>query len=304
MGKLEKESTVIAVKLQGGLGNQMFQYAAAYALATKCRAELKLDLSFLEATAAVEPDGFTIRKFGLDIFPAIEKKFLSEKERQRFIRPGGRDSIRKAIGWSYPKIFIEHGFSFNDDFLLQKDPVYLDGYWQSEKYFAQNEAAIRRQFAFPLAAIDAENLQTLATIQNCNSVSVHVRRADYLHPKIAAYHGVCSPQYYHQAVAHLKNEINNAAFFVFTDDVGWATENLLPFMQNTMIVQDNSGADSWKDMFLMSKCKHHIIANSSFSWWGAWLGINPQKIIVVPKDWFATAERDTTDLLPDSWIKL
>ena len=295
---------MIAVKLQGGIGNQMFQYTAAKALAFKNKSRVCLDLSFLEETAAQTIDGFTKRFYELGIFKNIDQQFISAIQQEQFTGSSAKKKWLKRLGFAYPKNYKEPGFEFDDAFFFQKAPVLLDGYWQSERYFLHESATIRSAFDFPGFENDEPNKETLQGIKNTLAVSVHVRRADYLHPAIAAQHGSCSESYYKEAIELMRSSFPQAVFYFFTDDPAWVESIFTSKMQNVVLVKNNTGINSWKDMYLMSNCRHHIIANSSFSWWGAWLNDRPDKQVIAPAKWFEDNNRNEKDLIPTGWIQL
>ncbi len=181
--------------------------------------------------------------------------------------------------------------------------MYLQGYWQSEKYFKDIEKIIRDDFTFSEEP-DYQNKQMADTIKCCEAVSLHVRRGDYVsNPVTTEYHGICSEDYYRRAVREVERYCKNPQFFVFSDDPSWAKENLETGYPTT-IIDFNGSEKDYEDLRLMSLCQHHIIANSSFSWWGAWLSWNPQKIVIAPKKWFNRPEINTQDLIPESWIRI
>ncbi|MCW3090861.1 MAG: alpha,2-fucosyltransferase [Ferruginibacter sp.] len=295
---------MVIVKLQGGLGNQMFQYAAAKALAMKNNCPLLLDVSFLEQTATQIADGFTNRYYELGIFTSIPQNFISNAERKQFTILSPKHQWLKRLGFAYPKIYEEPTFNFDENLNSQKPPVLLDGYWQSERYFLHESAGIKTAFTFPVLSGSDENNSILSSILNSCAVSVHVRRADYLHPAIAAHHGTCSIEYYLDAIEKLRTDLPGAIFYFFTDDVAWVSSTFTDHLPNSLLVGNNAGVDSWKDMYLMTKCRHHIIANSSFSWWGAWLGINPNKTVIAPVKWFNNNQRNANSLVPKAWIQM
>ena len=180
--------------------------------------------------------------------------------------------------------------------------AYLMGYWQSEKYFQFIEAIIRADFVFKQAMSNSNQL-IANQIEQSNAVSLHVRRGDYANnPLTAATHGLCSMDYYMQAIQHIGECVYEPNFFIFSDDIVWVKENL-KINFPCFYVDGNYGEESYNDMRLMSLCKHHIIANSSFSWWGAWLNQYAGKIVIAPNKWFAH-DTDVKDLLPESWVKL
>ena len=297
---------LILIQLQGGLGNQMFQFAAARALAENNNCALLLDLSYLEQTGTQIRDGFTNRHYELGIFKNIAQDFVPDFKLKQFIMASQKKQWLKQLGFSYPKIYHEPSFEFNENLLQQKPPVLLKGYLQSEKYFIKESASIRNAFSFPALVATDESISVLSAISTGCSVSVHVRRGDYLHPAIAAQHGTCSVEYYRQAIEKIRTAFPAAVFYFFTDDASWVQNEFIDKIPGSVLVKNNTGANSWKDMYLMSKCSHHIIANSSFSWWGAWLNDEPGKIVIAPKTWFADKKRNeaTADLIPANWSRL
>ncbi len=293
----------IVVRLMGGLGNQMFQYAIGRALAIRSGTVLKLDLS-----------GFVTdikRRFELDDFP-IQAAPASEIDVKSF-RPrlhGNKKSWRaratrimnRYLRTGDPAVYRERYFHFDPMVRDLRPPVYLDGYWQSEKYFADCADLIRREFT-PQTPLEAENAVLAARIESTNAVSLHVRRGDYVsEPNVSRYHGICSADYYRHAVEHITGRVPDSHLFIFSDEPDWARGNL-QFAQPTTVVAVNGPNRGFRDMQLMARCRHHIIANSSFSWWGAWLGCSPGKIVVAPKRWFQV-NHDTSDLIPASWVRV
>jgi len=179
---------------------------------------------------------------------------------------------------------------------------YLSGYWQSERYFLHVQERIRTEFTFK-KPLEGANAQMARAISDTTSISVHVRRGDYLtNPKNHGLMDVAQPAYYRSAIAHIGGIVTNPEFFVFSDDIVWAKENITSGYPCTFI-NHNSQADSYFDMYLMSRCQHHIIANSTFSWWAAWLNPSDRKIVIAPKKWFARS-MPIQDLLPPDWIRL
>jgi hypothetical protein len=197
----------------------------------------------------------------------------------------------------------ERAFSFDARVLDCSDQAYLDGFWQSEQYFSPIANLIRQdlQLKNPLP----ENLKALVTqIQSTNAIAVHVRRGDYVsNPTTTAYHGVCSVQWYEDAAKYMIEKIENPVFFVFSDDYEWVRKNIY-FDAPTVFITPSPDGQECNDLHVMSLCQHNIIANSSFSWWGAWLNANPNKIVIAPQQWFAAGNHDTKDLIPHSWIRL
>ncbi len=180
---------------------------------------------------------------------------------------------------------------------------YLQGYWQSERYFAGHAERIRSDFAFR-HDMSGANLDVAHAIGQRTAISVHVRRGDYIsNAKTLAVHGTCSPDYYHAAIDTLLQRCPGARLFAFSDDPQWVSQMLLPRYPDLVLVDHNKGLDSYNDMRLMSMCRHHIIANSSFSWWGAWLNPIQDKMVIAPSRWFANGT-DTQDLIPEGWERM
>ncbi len=291
---------MIVVKLIGGLGNQMFQYAAGKALALRHHTEVKVDTIELES----DPEGkFTKRHFELGIFEA--KITVASKEEINAFSNLGKNKFKRELQRRFPFLFnrmmaVESGTPYHTEFTKYPKHTYLSGFWQSELYFKDVAQDIKKDFTFGAKIVD-RNKELLAKISGVNSVSVHVRRGDYVSNANAhQFHGLCSLDYYNQAISLLSNKQDAIELFVFSDDIAWCKENLkYDFPVN--FVETN---DAHSDMYLMSLCKHNIIANSSFSWWGAWLNNNSQKIVVAPKQWIADPSVNTKDIIPQSWIKL
>jgi len=293
---------MIIVNLIGGLGNQMFQYAAGRALAAELSVPLRLDVSGFADYALHQ--GFELQR----IFncPA---ELASEHD------------VRRVLGWQLPLVFrlalsrlnmtmpkprcwvAEPHFHYWSGIHKTLPESYLEGYWQSEKYFVDMAAQIREDFTFQLPMSD-ENADLSKHIAQVNAVSLHVRRGDYAsNAKTTATHGLCSLDYYREAINHITKHVDQPYFFIFSDDITWVKENLeLDFPCE--FISNNQGQESYNDMRLMSLCQHHIIANSSFSWWGAWLNSRPNKIVVAPKSWFANEIHNAQDLIPDEWVRL
>lgn len=300
-GTKKNNKFLVVIQLQGGLGNQMFQYAASKALSLKNRDSLLLDVSFIEEHSQTN-ESFTAREYALDIFTNIQEEIVSLKNLNKFRRENVK--WKDFSGIKYPKIFRERSLSFDPSFFSLRPPVLLQGYFQSENYFKDFEKDIRNSFSFQKLQAEDDNIPVLEEIKNSCSVSVHIRRTDYLKPAINKVHGVCSLEYYQQAIEIMKNKNSNARFFFFADDKDWVCDRFRG--TNMVSVQNNSGKDSWKDMYLMSQCKHHIVANSSFSWWGAWLNKHKEKIVICPEKWIKNDDEliFSNSIIPKDWIRV
>lgn len=288
--------------MQGGLGNQMFQYAFARIHAQKSNAKVLLDGSFFERVE--KKSGFTPRKFELAIF---DNSYImaSVSDVTSFYNLSEINNVKRKLGLRFPKIYNEPSFDFQTDALSLKSPVYLKGYFQSYKYFIDHKEFIRQLFSFPVNELDGINKELLITIKGSNTIAIHIRRGDYVSDKITAeYHGSCSLSYYLEAIKLVTSKNKDFTLVFFSDDSDWVKEQFNDLPYSKIVVEHNKGEDSWKDMLLMSCCSHNIIANSSFSWWAAWLNDNQSKIVVAPKKWFATMDKNTNDLIPSEWIQL
>jgi len=292
---------MIIVKLIGGLGNQMFQYAAGKALSLERGTELLIDKSDLDK----ETNGaFTKRHYELGCFN-ITERFANSNDLFPYKNIGSSRLKRlrdRYFPWLVNKVsFYESGNSFHRNFFKLPANTYLNGFWQSEKYFKKYETQIRNSFQIKDPLPD-ELKDVLQNIRTTTSVSLHVRRGDYVSLKSANdYHGLCSQEYYEAAIDKLKKKYRDIVIFVFSDDIEWCKTNL-NFNSPMHFISQNKGAQ-W-DLYLMSECRHNIIANSSFSWWGSWLNTNPNKVVIAPKNWFRDTTISTNDLIPENWIRL
>ena len=289
-------SFMIIISFAGGLGNQMFQYALfkKFQLLGK---NVKGDFNFYNKNKA--HNGFELEKvFNLKIPKASQEEINKLKDNSDFLR-----KYRRFFRIFWKSTDIEQiNFDF-DDSIFALDNAYLNGYWQSEKYFKDISEQLRRDFAF--RNIDLANKKMLEKIKGTESVSIHIRRGDYEsdpHTK-KLLGGICIISYYKRAIDIIQSKINNPYFFIFSDDLNWARENFR-FLSKCFFVDINHSENSYKDMFLMSHCNHNIIANSSFSWWGAWLNNNLNKIVIAPSKWFNNKRLDSKDIVPESWIRL
>lgn len=290
--------SIVTVRLIGGLGNQLFQYATARALALRHGAEVKLDLSGFES--------YGLRRYELDAYPIAAD--IAAPEELAAIDAGRPTSglLGRVLARLRPhpaQHYREPHYHYDPELARQALPILLDGYWQSERYFIDVADVIRRELT-PRDALEPDNAAVAADIGEVNAVSLHVRRGDYVsNAHTNAYHGICSLDYYRAAVAHIREKVAEPHFFVFSDDHDWTRENLKLDLPMTYVVA-NAADRGYRDMQLMSLCQHHVIANSSFSWWGAWLNPSPAKMVVAPATWFAAGANDTKDLVPAGWVRL
>lgn len=295
---------MIVSRMDGGLGNQMFQFALASILAQKNNTVVLLDTSFFKQTE--KRLGHTPRQFELGIF-ANSYTFASTAEILFFKQLSVFNKVKRELGFNYPKMYKEASFSFDPKVLELQKPVYVRGFFQSYKYFKGYEKLIREWFAFPIDSLDTLNKELIVTIENTNAIAIHIRRSDYVNDATTQqYHGNCSLEYYLKAISLLTASEKEFRLFFFSDDSEWVKEQFGDLPYAKQFVDHNMAENSWKDMLLMSLCQHNIIANSSFSWWAAWLNANPNKKVIAPQKWFAKseAEMNTSDLTPSEWIRL
>ena len=274
----------------------MFQYAAGKALAYAKKQSLFLDISFYDKIQeGVTPRSFKLTCFKLNakiIDKKIELKY--SKKASLFIR-----IINKFKPYYRKKVFSHLEFQFDPNIFKTSNNVYLSGYWQSYLYFEKINDIIRKEFSFKeqcILGIDS----TLSIINNSESVSIHIRRGDYVTNKEAVDLLGCLPlSYYDNAIKLIEKRTNEPRYFIFSDDIEWVKLNMQ--IENSSIIETNN---ELHDLALMAHCKHNIIANSSFSWWAAWLNSNNNKTVIAPKNWFTDVNINTNDLFPNTWIRL
>lgn len=287
----------------GGLGNVMFQYALV------CAFRARGVKSFLfVAEPNVEHHGYELEK----VFPktdhyrslnTFQKMYYGMMEKVRKIGRKRRHFPHRAIFFPFPGYHYSydatafHSQVFDD---LGKS-CYLIGHFQSYKFFQPCRDLILSEYQFDTGKLSEKTREMASRIQAENSVSIHVRRGDYMNEFYYNMLGaVCNLDYYRRAIERIRQLVANPHFFIFSDDKEYVAENLK--MENATFVDFNSGSDSWQDMYLMSLCNNNIIANSSFSWWAAWLNDNPSKIVIAPSRWFVHVGHD--ELVPEDWIRL
>jgi hypothetical protein len=289
---------MIISRIIGGLGNQLFQYAAARSLAIQLGKDLLLDISAFE---------FYSLHNGFELFRIfhIDKKVADFSDIHRVLGWQAFSPVRNLLlssKFSYlrnKQFVVEPHFQYWEDYKRITHDVYLSGYWQSENYFFDVAAQIREDFTFRLP-MQNDIAELAVQISNVNSVSLHVRRGDYI--KNTATYALCSIDFYKAAIQYIAERVEHPHFYIFSDDIAWVKNNLkMDFSHH--YVDFNHGSESYNDMRLMSLCQHNIVANSSFSWWGAWLNSNSEKIVVAPRYWFANGS-DTADMFPSSWVVL
>jgi hypothetical protein len=297
---------IVSVELQGGLGNQMFQYAAGHALARRTGASLRLDVGHF---ARFGKRRYLLDCYGVpapisqDVSPAAWRG-LAHSLAVRACRRLGLPTRFLHGGWH---IYHQLGFHFDAAFEALRPPVHLDGYFQSERYFGAVADQIRNLFTIRIPTSPGFTAQRDTIAAAAWPVSVHVRRGDYISdPIVRDVHGICGDDYYRQAIATAERLCpGSPTYFVFSDDIPRARE-LLRDLKNAVYV-DGDAERPWEDMALMAACRGHIIANSSFSWWGAWLDPRSDKQVIAPRQWFAPAHErtvSTADVYCPGWIVL
>lgn len=287
----------VVVRLIGGLGNQMFQYATARALSLKIGAEVVLDLSWF----GTDPDrGYALAPLSIQAFMAnpMVKPNQSNSFWARVVRRLGLPRHEGDI-----PVFSEASFRYDPRFEILQAPIFLDGYFQSEKYFRQYREQLLKDLC-PQTEASSSNARMLDKIRSKGAICLHIRRGDYVSNAAAnAYHGMCSLDYYRAGLDIVACNLENPHCFVFSDDPNWVRENFRPAIPMTLV--DINGPDeAHEDLRLMAACSRFVIANSSLSWWGAWLSRADGKMVVAPARWFKTSQNDTRDLLPEDWLKV
>ena len=294
-----KCSNSIIVRLAGGLGNQLYQYAMGRSLSLRTDRPLLLETR----NTSRDPD----RNYELSVFN-IKEQHVDSLNRwcTRWAASNSTGKLFRTLcplAWNY-KIVHDKEAGFDPSvFNLEMGMIVLEGYWQSFKYFEPYQDIIRTELTFKRAPT-VHDARMIDDIESVQSVAVHVRRGDYVtNPNINAYHGTCTPEYYQKANNYIDRNVNKPHFFVFTDDPEWVKERLT-FPGPTKIVDHNLGKADYEDFRLMTHCKHFVIANSSFSWWGAWLARYPDKTVIAPMNWFKVDNFPPEDRIPREWIRL
>jgi hypothetical protein len=288
------------INILGGLGNQMFQYAFAYSLFRQKNYKVKLDVNGFET--------YDLREYELNLFNTSLK--IAEQDEIDNIKYKNENLVQTLIGKikrqgkvlsdSYYK---EAHFNFDENAYKKADGTYFEGYWQSERYFLNYREDLLKEFTLK-KELHAKSKDYENEINEVQSVSLHIRRGDYVtNTHTNSVHGTCSLEYYKNAVKEIETKVEDPHFFIFSDDLAWAKDHL-EFIDKVTFVELDKTTPDHEEMILMSLCKHNIIANSSFSWWGAWLNQNDDKMVIAPKKWFADETINTNDLIPSLWIRL
>lgn len=290
---------MVIIKISGGLGNQMFQYALARSLIHEGRKVL-LDCSGFDTRSFDDTKrDFELDRFHIKINKATPKEVSKYYNQwQLFLNYIGR-LLKEDIS----KIVIEKEHCYHKE-IAQCDDKYLIGFWQTEKYFKSIRHELLRDFSFQESALTSKNEKIRdAILLEEKSVGVHVRGGDYnTVGNVAIYGNICDTDYYNKAFTYIEKKLGKVKYYLFTNDTAWA-HRLIPHENRQITIVDwNTEQDGWSDMYLMSICRHNIIANSSFSWWAAWLNQNAEKIVVAPCRWQNGI--DIADIVPDEWVRI
>lgn len=273
--------------MTGGLGNQMFIYAMYLDMHKRFGDNVKIDITNLlhyhvhygyelRKIFHIPPCEFHTSRIVKKLLECTIFRIILERHQH-----GSMDAYRNPLRWPF---------------------IYYKGFYQNERYFKDVEQEVRKAFTFDESMFNERSQLCLEHLRrNPKSVSIHVRRGDYTEPKHWLKLGqYASTTYFLNAIERMSKLLPGAQYYVFSDDLQWVRDNLP--LENAIYVDWNTGEDSWQDMMLMSNCRHNIISNSTFSWWGAWLNNNPDKIVMVPKRW--NSSQMSTDLAPASWIPI
>jgi hypothetical protein len=288
---------MIIVRLKGGLGNQMFQYATARHLAVRNETCLKLDLG---SFSRYPLRSYRLNHYNIAASPASGKELRGfAAGHRKVVRRTVRAAARWLPGYDW-QWFVQKGRDYDPSLLGLRGNIYLEGTWQSVKYFSEISSLVRQELTLKTQLTHA-SLQVAEKITNTEAVSLHVRRGDYASDVVTKKkHGLCGLDYYERGIDLIAQQAPSPHFFVFSDDPSW-TQNHLSSKYPMTFVTHNGEERDYEDLFLVSMCRHHIIANSTFSWWGAWLCRNDDKIVIAPRQWFRSVEFDVEDLFPSSW---
>jgi len=274
----------------------MFQYAFASILAAK-GFDVKLDISTYDTYHL--HGGYQLDKYNISL------KTADKTEIQKLRTNSLLTTILNRFGIFQKTVIKEKKLLFNPAFLHPNDHAYFDGYFQSEKYFLSIRNILIKSFTLKSTlSVEAQQIKKVIEASGV-SISLHVRRGDYINNSTTnKIHGTCPLDYYQNAMSLLNEKYDEIQYFVFSDDIAWVKKNLP--IENAVYVSKEGNRIPHEDIYLMSQCKHNVIANSTFSWWGAWLNNNPQKTVIAPERWFATQKMQlqATDIIPNNWITL
>lgn len=297
---------MVQVALRGGLGNQMFEYSLGFVLAKKYKTDLVLDATFLNDRFPRK--NFTYRNYDMDIFDLSPRFTAFSKISETMPVPGlwlgldlGLAEVMSVLGAR--KIIREKDTQhFDPEVLLAGGNVRLWGFWQNWRYFDDVSDELRQTFRFK-HPLPSEPTELAKKIMSTNSIALSVRRSDYTNSVNTKIFGATDTAYYDRAIAYLAANVTAPHFFIFSDDISWCREHIQPQFPTTYVPNELRGPKWAWTLELASLCKHHIIANSTFWWWAAWLSGNPGKIIIAPKRWGADSV-DSSHIVPSQWLTL
>jgi hypothetical protein len=292
---------LVAVNVIGGLGNQMFQYSIGIILQLENNLNIKYDLDFFKIKE--DKEGYKKRNLELDFFDAQFDE-LTVKERNYFFGSGKLISLKRLIQ-GRPFFFNENELGYKNGWSDILHNTYYLGYFQNFEFYKGYEKILIRTFQFNTNKISQNAIELASRFVEENSVSLHIRKGDYVNDKITkSIFFNLDIEYYNNAMVHLSQTHKNLKFYVISDDIKWVVENFKPKDFIYEIIKLNNSEKAWEDMFLMTKCKHNIIANSTFSWWGAFLNPNPKKVILAPKNWYydSIKNEQAMQIYPSGWI--
>lgn len=287
---------MIVSRIYGGLGNQMFQYASARQLATRLGTDLLLDVTQFQT--------YKLHDYAIHRFPLKSAEMSAEMAMHRPLRFGGKLWKRLFCSGCPPlKLVREKGLAWQALLANAADNSYLVGYWQSESYFATMRPQLLQELTLTESA-DGRDAEIIDEMRSTTSVAVHVRRGDYVsNAATNLVHGTCDSAYYQRSVTLLADQYGPLKLFVFSDDPAWCRDNLR-LGHPTVFVDHNDTQRNCEDLRVMSHARHFVVANSSFSWWGAWLSTSVEKTVCAPARWFRTAKNDETDIVPRTWHRM
>lgn len=284
---------MIKIQINGGLGNQLFQYATAFSLAKSNKTKLLVDIS-----SAINYHVHPLRLTELNCSAQFDDKISLYKK--ILLHP----RLIKFSSMIFTSYYIEPSLKYDNTLQYTANNKLLIGYFQSELYFKNCRGELLKEF---LPKTEFSSYQSLLAekIKGESSLSIHIRRGDYItNSNASAIHGVCNKEYFDRAIEYLveqKKVTTKTNVYIFSDDIEWCKAHL-SFPYSTVYVEGDSQHPEL-DMWLMSYCNHNIISNSTFSWWGAWLNTNSNKCVIAPKQWFKTLH-DSTDIVPEQWKRL
>jgi Glycosyl transferase family 11 len=284
---------MVIVKIWGGLGNQLFQYSFGKYLAHQLGTQVKYDVQTNNTLSSFTQRDFVLSAFNVSLDIATKAEVDKMKYFRNIQLARIERKLAQQIPFIFPKHFVEQNIPLSPDKLSVKDNCYYQGYWQSYKYLAPCEAVLRNELLLKeQPGTAAKNI--CGRINASLSAGIHIRRGDYIaHPHFIN----CTTEYYQNAIAYLKQIDPGIEFFIFSDDIAWCKANFAG--EEFSFVEGNS---NYEDLWLMSLCRHQVIANSTFSWWAAWLNNNPGKKVVAPGKWHGKKEAGQNNLLPSEWI--